>query len=84
MFTHLSKHVALIPINATIPQVSARFFALAMPIAEAQRKAIDEIIGVIISTAPGRGKRQIAGMFLELVDRESWPEYYEVWHYFYF
>ncbi|KAG9310450.1 hypothetical protein JVU11DRAFT_9591 [Chiua virens] len=31
-----------------------------------------------VATTPARGKRQLAGMFMELVDRADWPEYYEI------
>ncbi|EJD04577.1 uncharacterized protein FOMMEDRAFT_167736 [Fomitiporia mediterranea MF3/22] len=50
-----------------------------MPINDAQKKAIEEVISAITSTAAGsRGKRKLADMFLELPDRDAWPEYYEV------
>lgn len=49
-----------------------------MPITSAQKAAIEEIIDVLVSTTPARGKRQLATLFLELVDRADWPEYYEV------
>ncbi|KAH0838855.1 hypothetical protein J3R83DRAFT_7269 [Lanmaoa asiatica] len=49
-----------------------------MPITSAQKTAIEEIIDILVSTTPARGKRQLSGMFMELVDRADWPEYYEV------
>ncbi|KAF9221270.1 hypothetical protein BS17DRAFT_271837 [Gyrodon lividus] len=49
-----------------------------MPITSTQKAAIEEVIDVLVSTTPARGKRQLSGMFLELVDRADWPEYYEV------
>lgn len=49
-----------------------------MPITSAQKTAIEEIIDILVSTTPARGKRQLAGMFMELVDRADWPAYYEV------
>jgi hypothetical protein len=49
-----------------------------MPISSAQKAAIEEVIDVLISTTPARGKRQVSSMFLDLVDRADWPEYYEV------
>ncbi|KAG6817288.1 hypothetical protein H0H87_010630 [Tephrocybe sp. NHM501043] len=48
-----------------------------MAITPDQNAAILEIINSILS-ATGKGKRQFAGMFLELVDRAGWPEYYEL------
>ncbi|KAG8220643.1 hypothetical protein J3R82DRAFT_2911 [Butyriboletus roseoflavus] len=49
-----------------------------MPITSAQKAAIEEIIDILVSTTPARGKRQLSAMFMDLVDRADWPEYYEV------
>ncbi|KAF9235837.1 hypothetical protein BU15DRAFT_77561 [Melanogaster broomeanus] len=49
-----------------------------MPITSAQKTAIEEVIDLLVSTTPARGKRQLSAMFMELVDRADWPEYYEV------
>jgi len=49
-----------------------------MTITTAQRSAIEQVINVIISTTPPRGKRQLSAMFVDLVDRKEYPEYYEV------
>ncbi|KAI0757457.1 hypothetical protein C8Q80DRAFT_101939 [Daedaleopsis nitida] len=49
-----------------------------MPVSAAQKKAIEEIISALTGATSRRTKRRLAGMFLELVDRDSWPEYYEV------
>ncbi|TDL22417.1 hypothetical protein BD410DRAFT_821293 [Rickenella mellea] len=49
-----------------------------MPIPAAQKAAIEEIMVIILTTTAPRGKRLLADMFLELVDEEAWPEYYEV------
>ncbi|KAL4064792.1 hypothetical protein V8B97DRAFT_1987062 [Scleroderma yunnanense] len=49
-----------------------------MAISPAQKTAIEEIIGILVAATPSRGKRQLAGLFLDLVDRTDWPEYYEV------
>lgn len=49
-----------------------------MPITSAQKAAIEEIIDVLVATTPARGKRQLSSMFMELVDRADWPQYYEV------
>ncbi|KAG6333434.1 hypothetical protein ID866_5655 [Astraeus odoratus] len=49
-----------------------------MAITPAQKSAIEEIIDLLVAATPPRGKRQLAAMFLELVDRNDWPEYYEV------
>ncbi|KAI6028936.1 hypothetical protein EDC04DRAFT_146757 [Pisolithus marmoratus] len=49
-----------------------------MAITPAQKSAIEDIIGILVAATPSRGKRQLAGMFLELVDRSDWPEYYGV------
>lgn len=73
--TSLSDHIAQqpavrLPLPSTLPSE--------MPITSAQKAAIEEIIDVLVSTTPARGKRQLSGMFMELVDRAGWPEYYEV------
>ncbi|KAF9261985.1 hypothetical protein L218DRAFT_869069 [Marasmius fiardii PR-910] len=50
-----------------------------MPITSGQKAAIENVINVVTSTvAPGRGKRNISTMFMELVDRNEWPEYFEI------
>ncbi|KIK92078.1 hypothetical protein PAXRUDRAFT_830304 [Paxillus rubicundulus Ve08.2h10] len=49
-----------------------------MPISSVQKAAIEEVIDLLVSTTPARGKRQVSSMFLDLVDRADWPEYYEV------
>lgn len=49
-----------------------------MAITSAQKSAIEDIINVLLAATPSRGKRQLAGMFLELVDRSDWPQYYEI------
>lgn len=49
-----------------------------MPITAAQKAAVEEVINVITSTKAVRGKRMLSDMFMELVDREDWPQYYEV------
>ncbi|KAI0651399.1 hypothetical protein C8Q79DRAFT_32964 [Trametes meyenii] len=49
-----------------------------MSITAAQKTAIDEVIRVLTSATSRRAKRRLAAMFLELVDKEHWPEYYEV------
>ncbi|EGN94159.1 hypothetical protein SERLA73DRAFT_96993 [Serpula lacrymans var. lacrymans S7.3] len=52
-----------------------------MAITTAQKSAIEDIINIIISATPAppsRGKRRLSAMFMDLVDRTEWPEYYEV------
>ncbi|KIM81769.1 hypothetical protein PILCRDRAFT_821115 [Piloderma croceum F 1598] len=49
-----------------------------MTVTTAQRAAIEQVINVIISTTPSRGKRQLSAMFVDLVDRKEYPEYYEL------
>lgn len=44
----------------------------------AQKAAIEDILDVLVATTPPRGKRHLAAMFMDLVDRADWPEYYEV------
>ncbi|RPD58486.1 hypothetical protein L227DRAFT_594371 [Lentinus tigrinus ALCF2SS1-6] len=49
-----------------------------MPVTAAQKTAINEVIGALTGATSRRAKRRLADMFLVLVDRASWPEYYEV------
>lgn len=49
-----------------------------MPITVAQKDEIQQVIDTLLKSTAPRGKRQLAGMFLDLVDREAWAEYYEV------
>ncbi|KAG2066762.1 hypothetical protein BDR04DRAFT_1106215 [Suillus decipiens] len=49
-----------------------------MTISAAQKTAIEEVIEIIVATTPARGKRQLSQLFMDLVDRSEWPEYYEV------
>jgi chromatin structure-remodeling complex subunit RSC1/2 len=49
-----------------------------MPITPEQKTAVEEVIQTILDAKSSGGKRQRAAMFLELVDRADWPQYYEV------
>jgi len=49
-----------------------------MAITTAQKAAIEEVIDAITATTPPRGKRLLSQLFMSLVDRTEWPEYYEV------
>ena len=49
-----------------------------MPIMSEQKAAIENVIKAITTAvAPGRGRRILSTIFMELVDREAWPDYYE-------
>ena len=49
-----------------------------MPISAAHKSAIEEVVTAILTTTSRRTKRNLSEMFLDLVDRDAWPEYYEV------
>jgi hypothetical protein len=49
-----------------------------MTITVAQKAAIEEVIEIITAATPPRGKRLLSQLFMTLVDRTEWPEYYEV------
>ncbi|KAK7062069.1 hypothetical protein R3P38DRAFT_3251433 [Favolaschia claudopus] len=49
-----------------------------MGVNSAQKKAIEEVLDALRSATGSPRKRHLAGMFLELVDKDAWPEYYEV------
>jgi hypothetical protein len=48
-----------------------------MTFTAAQKAGVEDIINILCTATPPRGKRQLAAMFLELVDRTDWPQYYE-------
>lgn len=54
-----------------------------MTITPAQKTAIEEVIATIlaVSAGSGRGRRQLSGMFMDLVEKEDYPEYYDVRNY---
>ncbi|KAF8588485.1 hypothetical protein K439DRAFT_1384573 [Ramaria rubella] len=47
-----------------------------MAISAAQKRAIEDIVNTLCTTTKGR--RRICDMFMELPNREAWPEYYKV------
>jgi chromatin structure-remodeling complex subunit RSC1/2 len=49
-----------------------------MPVTTAQKSAVQEIIEAIKSVTSPKKKRNLSDLFLELVDKETWTNYYEV------
>jgi chromatin structure-remodeling complex subunit RSC1/2 len=49
-----------------------------MTVTTAQKSAIQEIIQVIKSVTSPKKKRNLSDLFLDLVDRDAWANYYEV------
>ena len=49
-----------------------------MPVTNAQKAAIEQVIEAIKSVTSPRKKRVLADLFLELVDKETWANYYQV------
>lgn len=49
-----------------------------MTLAAPQKAAIEEVIDVLTTQKATRGKRVLSEIFMDLVDRDEWPEYYEV------
>lgn len=49
-----------------------------MAISTTQKSAIERVIDTLVNLTSSRGKRQLSEMFMELPDKEAWPEYYEV------
>lgn len=47
-----------------------------MAITPAQKRAIEDVIQTLCAATKGR--RKICEMFMELPDKEAWPEYYKV------
>jgi len=54
-----------------------------MPLDPAKKTAIGEVIDALVGMQVPRGKRLLCGMFMDLVDRVDWPQYYEV-NFFFF
>ena len=53
-----------------------------MPLDPAKKTAIGEVIDALVGMQVPRGKRLLCGMFMDLVDRVDWPQYYEVIFFF--
>lgn len=49
-----------------------------MTLTPAQKVAVEEVLDAIVTATGPRGKRHISAMFMDLVDRTEWPQYYEV------
>jgi chromatin structure-remodeling complex subunit RSC1/2 len=49
-----------------------------MPVTNAQKAAIEQVIEAIKSVTSPRKKRVLAELFLDLVDKEAWANYYQV------
>ncbi|KAF8628527.1 hypothetical protein AX15_003840 [Amanita polypyramis BW_CC] len=49
-----------------------------MALTPAQKGAVEEVLDAIVSAIGPRGRRQLSAMFMDLVDRTEWPQYYEV------
>jgi chromatin structure-remodeling complex subunit RSC1/2 len=52
--------------------------ASSMPVTTAQRSAVQEVIDAIKSVSSPKKKRNLSELFLELVDKKTWANYYEV------
>jgi hypothetical protein len=49
-----------------------------MAVTDAQKAAVEQVIQAIKSVSSPRKKRVIADLFLDLVDKETWADYYQV------
>jgi chromatin structure-remodeling complex subunit RSC1/2 len=49
-----------------------------MAVTDAQKAAVEQLIQTIKSVSSPRKKRVLADLFLELVDKEAWANYYQV------
>lgn len=49
-----------------------------MTVTNAQKAAIEQVIEAIKSATSPRKKRVLAELFLQLVDKETWANYYQV------
>ena len=49
-----------------------------MAVTDAQKAAVEQVIQTVKSVSSPRKKRVIAELFLDLVDKEAWADYYQV------
>ncbi|KAL1740744.1 hypothetical protein HDZ31DRAFT_22741, partial [Schizophyllum fasciatum] len=49
-----------------------------MPVTPDQHAAINGVIAALLAVTGSPRKRRVAEMFMELVDREAWPQYYQL------
>lgn len=49
-----------------------------MAVTDAQKAAVEQVIQAIKSVSSPRKKRVLADLFLDLVDKETWADYYQV------
>ena len=49
-----------------------------MPVTDTQKAAAEQVIEAIRGVTSPRKKRVLAELFLELVDKDTWANYYEV------
>jgi len=49
-----------------------------MALTDTQKAALEQVIQAVKSVASPRKKRVLAELFLELVDKEAWADYYQV------
>ena len=49
-----------------------------MPVTDSQKAAIEQVIEAVKSVTSPRKKRVLSELFLELVDKETWANYYQV------
>lgn len=49
-----------------------------MAVTDAQKAAVEQVIQAIKGVSSPRKKRVLADLFLELVDKDTWADYYQV------
>lgn len=57
---------------------NGRSIGVTMPITTTQKNEIEAVIKTLLNATSPRIKRRLVDMFLELPDKASWPEYYQV------
>ena len=78
--TALQRVSATDPALASVRATSVSFqpFSI-MPLSQPQITAATEVINILCTTPAGpRAKRKLGEMFMDLVDKDDLPEYYEV------
>lgn len=73
VFICLCYFVKSLPNNVT-----TNYNLTSMPVTNAQKAAVEQVIQAIKSVTSPRKKRVLAELFLELIDKETWANYYQV------
>jgi hypothetical protein len=75
---HESVYLSLLFSKVSAKQCTNNANLTSMPVTNAQKTAAEQVIEAIKGVTSPRKKRVLAELFLELVDKDTWANYYEV------